>query len=171
MAKVNDCTELQDEFWESPEIDELFSQVVLPDDVVGMPELDDSLPSSPVHYPVPQLEDSGPASSPISRFGRPVTESQITAAQKASVPSNTKKSTNWAVNVWKEWSKYREQTCSTPEEHPPHILTCQVNELNNWLCRFVLKVRRKDGKPYPPNILHQLYAVRFYVTFATSIHT
>ena len=162
MANVSDCAELQDEFWESPEIDELFSQVLLPDDVVGMPELADSLlPThsaieSAVYYAGPQLEDSGPARTPRSRFGRPVTESQITATQKASVPFNTKKNTNWGVNVWKDWSKYREQTCSAPEEHPPHILTCQVSELNNWLCRFVLEVRRKDGKPYPPNTLHQL---------------
>ena len=85
-----------------------------------------------------------------------MTESQITAAQKDSVPVNTKKSTNWAVNVWRDWSEYRKQTCSAPNEHPPHILTCQVSELNNWLCRFVLEVRRKDGKPYPPSTLHQL---------------
>ena len=85
-----------------------------------------------------------------SRFGRPVTESQITAAQKDS------KSTNWAVNVWRDWSEYRKQTWSAPDGHPPHILTCQVSEPNNWLCRFVLEVRRKVGKPYPPSTLHQL---------------
>ena len=147
MATVSDCAELQDDFWQSPEIDELFSQVLLPDDVVGMPELADSLlPThsaieSAVYYAGPQLEDSGPARTPRSRFGRPVTESQITAMQKASVPFNTKKNTNWGVNVWKDWSKYREQTCSAPEEHPPHILTCQVSELNN----LALSVRPRSS--------------------------
>ena len=116
----------------SSEIDELFSQVLLPGDVVGMPELDDSLPpthsamESAVYYAGPQLEVSGPAGSLESRFGHPVTESQITAVQKASVPFNTRKSTNWAVNVWKDWLKYWKQTSSAPEEHPPHILTCQL---------------------------------------------
>ena len=105
MATVGDCAELEDEFWESPEIDKLFSQVLLPDDVVGMQELDDPLPrahsvmKSTVYYASPQLEDSGPANSPKSHFGCPVTELQIAVAQKASVPFNTKKSTNWAVNV------------------------------------------------------------------------
>ena len=85
-----------------------------------------------------------------------MTESQISAAQNASIPINIKKSTNWAVIVWRDWSKYRKQTCSAPDEHPPHILTCQVSELNNWLCRFVLEIRCKNGKPYPVCTLHQL---------------
>ena len=64
-----------------------------------MPELHDFLPSSAVYYAGPPLEDNRPASSPRSRFGCPVTKLQITAAQKASVPFNTKQSTNWPVNV------------------------------------------------------------------------
>ena len=32
----------------------------------------------------------------------------------------------------------------------------QLSELNDWLCRFVVEVRRKDGKHYPPNTVHQL---------------
>jgi len=43
-----------------------------------------------------------------------------------------------------------------PGECPPHLLTCQPSELNDWLCRLVLAVCCKDGKPYPPNTLHQL---------------
>ena len=97
IAYGSECAQLHNEFWESPEIDEQFSQVILPDNVVGMPELDESLPpthsgvESAVYYAGPQLEDSRFASSGKSRFGRPVTESQITAAQKASVPFNTKR--------------------------------------------------------------------------------
>ena len=32
----------------------------------------------------------------------------------------------------------------------------QVSELNMLLSRFVVEIRRKDGKHYPPDTLHQL---------------
>ena len=85
-----------------------------------------------------------------------MTDSQIVAAKKASVLANTRKSTNWGLNVWKDWVEYRKQTCSAPDERPLVILTCEVSELNRWLCRFVLEVRGTDRKPYPPDTLHQL---------------
>ena len=37
MANVNDCGELHDELWELSDIDELFAQVPLPDDVESLP--------------------------------------------------------------------------------------------------------------------------------------
>ena len=29
-------------------------------------------------------------------------------------------------------------------------------EMDFWLSRFILEIRRKDGKPYPPNSLYQI---------------
>ena len=29
-------------------------------------------------------------------------------------------------------------------------------ELDRWLSRFVLEIRRRDGKEYPPNTLYQI---------------
>ena len=87
MANVSDCGELHDELWELSDIDELFAQVPLPDDVINVPEVDDALTathsvveSAKVCHAGARTEDSAPAGSPESRFGRPVTESQITAA-------------------------------------------------------------------------------------------
>ncbi len=37
---------------------------------------------------------------------------------------------------------------------PPHLLICRSDELDHWLTRFVLEVRRQDGKPYPPSTLY-----------------
>ena len=31
-----------------------------------------------------------------------------------------------------------------------------VNQLQHWLCRFILEVRKKDGNPFPPNTLHHI---------------
>ena len=89
-----------------------------------------------------------------ARFGPRVTSSEIAALQQTAVPINTKKNTSWAVNVWDDWSAYRRQ--QDPTDCPPCLLTMQVSELNQWLCRFVVEVHRKDEKHYPPNTLHQL---------------
>ena len=126
------------------EIDELFSQIPLPQ------ELEDAA----LERPKRARSVTKPFTTEDDRFGPLVTQSQITAVQNSGVPVNTKKNTSWAVNVWTEWADYRRKRC--PTECPPHLLTIQACELNDWLCRFVLEVRRKDGKPYPPNTLHQL---------------
>ena len=81
MANVSDCGELHNELWKLLDMDELFARVPLPYDVlIDMPELDDALPAT--------------HSAVESSFGRPATESRITAEQKHSVPVNTKTSTN-----------------------------------------------------------------------------
>ena len=106
MANISDYGELHDELWESSDLDELFAQVPLPD----VPELDVALPA--IHSAVESAKvcyadpDSAPARGPECRFRRAVTESEISAVQNASVPVNTKKSTNWEVNVWRNWSEY-----------------------------------------------------------------
>jgi hypothetical protein len=101
------------------------------------------------------VENVQPAkTSDGSRFGPRVTASEIAALQETAVPANTKKNTSWAVNVWNEWSAYRRR--QDPSDFPPCLLTMQVSELNEWLSRLVVEVRRKDGKFYPPNTLHQL---------------
>ena len=61
------------------------------------------------------------------------------------------KNTSWAVNVWKQWSEHRRSV--SPTDWPPHPFVCSAWDLNQWLCRFVL---RKDGENYPPNTLYQL---------------
>ena len=101
---------------------------------------------------LPRIHGYGTRSS--SRFGPLVTESQVTALQKAAVPMNTKKNTNWACKVWSEWAANRKLEC--PTAWPPHLMIIKPCELNLWLSRFVLEVRRQDGQPYPPNTLHQL---------------
>lgn len=93
------------------------------------------------------------------RFRDPVNEKEIKSSQKAAVPKNTVKNTNWSTNVWKDWSKSRWARFPThPSECPPHlyILASNPDHLNHWMTRFVLEARRLDGKPYPPNTLHQL---------------
>ena len=136
---------------ELPEVDELFSQVPLPSDFdVGPPQ--DPSPSSSLLDSTPDIRERADAQA--SRFGPLVSASDIVSRQKASVPANTRKNSNWAMNVWRDWAEYRSK--QNPSDAPSYILTMGVNDVDKWLSRFVLEVRRKDGKVYPPNSLHQL---------------
>lgn len=47
------------------------------------------------------------------------------SVQKSSVPENTKKQTNWAVNIWKEWSDNRRKL--NVYDCPSHIYILATN--------------------------------------------
>ncbi|CAG2250785.1 unnamed protein product [Mytilus edulis] len=38
----------------------------------------------------------------------------------------------------------------------PELLQFTANDVNQWLSKFVIETRRKDGKPYPPKTLYLL---------------
>ena len=39
---------------------------------------------------------------------------------------------------------------------PPHLLLCTPQQLDYWISKFILEVRKADGSPYPPKSLHQI---------------
>lgn len=132
-------------------LDEIFSQVPNPGDIT-IPEPDST--SQP-----DRSEQNGDCISEATqslegRFGKLVDDTDIKAAQDMAVPANIKKSTSWSAKVWKDWSAHRR--AASPSDWPPHLLICTPWELNRWMSRFVLEVRRQDGKHYPPNTLYQL---------------
>lgn len=85
-------------------------------------------------------------------------DAAVKETQERVVPATTKKSTSWAVTVWTEWSKGRQEHFrNDPMEFPPHLMVCRKQEFDHWLSRFVVEARsQQDGKPYPPNTLYQL---------------
>ena len=61
-------------------------------------------------------------------------------------PTNTKRSTNWALGVFNGWRVAR---ISEYGSCPPSLLEKPiVDELNKWILRFVNEVRRQDGEYY-----------------------
>ncbi len=87
-----------------------------------------------------------------SRFTAPLTEADVHAAQACATPKNTLRNTTWAVNIWKGWTSHHRQICS-PLDCPPHLLLCTVGQLDLWLSKFILQIRKKDGQHYPPQTL------------------
>ena len=106
-----------------PDVDELFSQVPFPSEFdISLAE-DSSTPVS--------LGNHNGADN--SRFAPIVSDSEVAARQRASVPVNTRKNSNWAFNVWREYRQKRD-----PSDAPRYLLTMGVDEINKWLSRFVL---------------------------------
>lgn len=87
----------------------------------------------------------------------PITNSAVHDAARSSVPKATEKATNWTLNLWKEWQQNRKDNGTDYPLTAPHLLTEIL--LNEWMCKFILEVRRKDGAEYPPNSLYQIASV------------
>ena len=65
--------------------------------------------------------------------------------------------TKWAVSVWKEWAVNRNLRLLHGEmPFSSDIEQLSDEEIDFWLCRFVLEICRKDGNNYPPNSLYQI---------------
>ena len=88
------------------------------------------------------------------------TSTQIQQMREEAVPVKTKQATSWSTSVWQEWCLWRQSQTMTDEERnfPLHkdisCMTCA--SMNFWLCRFVMEVRRRDKRPYPPTSLYQI---------------
>lgn len=72
-------------------------------------------------------------------------------------------STAWSIRTWVEWAEERKITTSTDNSDLYKVVNTDVknlsdSELNYWLSKFVVEVRKKNplGEPYPPNSLYQL---------------
>ena len=89
-----------------------------------------------------------------TRFRKPISDADIASAQESSVPKATEKQTEWSIKLWKSWSSNRKSLGAEFPDRPPHLLSLEA--LNQWLCKFILEVRRKDGKEYPPITLYQI---------------
>ena len=69
--------------------------------------------------PNPSLQQS-------SRFTVPNSDEEVTAALAGAVPKNTQRTTNWTLNIWKQWT-YRMQVCH-PHNCRPHLYLCTNSE-------------------------------------------
>ena len=59
----------------------------------------------------------------------------------------------YCVNLWDAWTRYRLETTGATIKPLSEL---NHKELQHWLTRFVLEVRKKDGSQFPPNSLHHI---------------
>ena len=72
--------------------------------------------------------------SPPKRFAVPVSDDDVKVAQASAVPRNTKKCTNWVVNVWADWRANHCKITKSPLELPPHLLVCSARCVDEQVC-------------------------------------
>jgi len=95
-------------------------------------------------------------STETSRFCSPITDEDLMTKISNRVPKKTQQSNNWSLRFYQEWARHRNahpDTVISGRNVPEELISATNEDLNYWLSRFIMEVRRKDGTPYPPNTL------------------
>ena len=93
-----------------------------------------------------------------------VCDNEVEKRRESRIPANTKVNTSWAVRCWEEWAvecNVKVKKNSSKEKYyevNPDIKKVANEQLDYWLGKFVLEIRKKKepGSVYPPNTLYQM---------------
>ncbi|CAC5376001.1 unnamed protein product [Mytilus coruscus] len=91
-------------------------------------------------------------SSHSSRYSF-IDDASVGTLIKSTESKNTRKNTNWSIESFNDLRGERmmKTNCAIPE-----LLNFTAMDINQWLSKFAIETRRKDGKPYPPRTLYIL---------------
>ena len=90
--------------------------------------------------------------------GKHFVSHQMAVISKRLIPPNI---SSWAMSCFQEWksARNRKSTEEDKRQCPEDLLeNPNINELNYWIPRLVVKVWNKKGEPYPPRTIHQILA-------------
>ena len=104
----------------------------------------------PPSSPAPMMSPTPSRSRP---FAPPKTEKEIEDARMRGVSQKTQQDTNYCMRLWSEWRAHHQKVAHVSI---PPITEQSQSELQHWLSRFILEVRRKDGSEFPANTLHHV---------------
>lgn len=90
---------------------------------------------------------------PTRPFATPLTDEEVEEKRRDNIPKKTQQDTEYCLRLWNEWRSYRQSKTS---QNIPQLEEMTKKDLDYWLSRFVLEVRKKDAKEFPPNSLHHL---------------
>ncbi|XP_061193004.1 uncharacterized protein LOC133201228 [Saccostrea echinata] len=116
----------------------------------GSFNLDTVDPVADISDPKPRPVKSEPGDNG-ERFGKPVTDDEISKLIASNENANTKKNTTWALKVFEEW--WEKRNGNSVDEIPLLYLMTE-EQLNFYLGRFIVETLRKDGIEYPPRSLY-----------------
>jgi len=85
-----------------------------------------------------------------------VDDEELQKRKASQIPQNTWTNTSWAVRLWFEWAEERNDLIeiigdskTIPQVDPVILNIIDKGELNYWLSKFVVEVRKKKD---PGNI-------------------
>ena len=91
------------------------------------------------------------------RFSKQFFDEELKDKLMEGIPKKTKYNNNWSVNIWREWARQRNKLPETAQEKyqkvPEKLEKVTFAELEFWLSRFIVEVRKKDGTLYPSRTL------------------
>ena len=100
------------------------------------------------------------------RFAEPVADGEVEERSRAGIPKNTQRRNKWAVNTWIKWSIARNNRRIVEEDD--NVMSDKFtkilisldhmpdDQLNYWVAKFILEVRKEDGSMYPPKTVFAL---------------
>ena len=98
----------------------------------------------------------------IGRFAPLVSDDAVANLSEQRVPKNTRKVMNWSISAFKAWRVARNKQIIVIEKSEDNTVPWKDlhaftnDELNYFLPRFVMEVRKQNGERYPPNSLWQM---------------
>ena len=98
--------------------------------------------------------NSTPANS--SRFNFSLTDDDFEELQAGYTPKTTARNNGWCVKAFNSWAEERNSAFSDSQVPADLLKGNDLVSLAEWLGRFVVEVRRKDGRAYPPKTLQLL---------------
>ena len=132
------------------------SDLLSEDDLLSFTTSDSELNSTHSSTPVsaPAHTAAAPSSAaPSQRFAAPISDEEIETRRRAAVPKSTHNDTQYCIRVWAQWQNNRIETTNSTI---PSLSSINPDELEYWLTRFVLEVRKQDHTEYPPATIHHL---------------
>ncbi|XP_065902920.1 zinc finger MYM-type protein 2-like [Dysidea avara] len=104
------------------------------------------------------IAESTSGSSKVSskaarKFAKPVTKEDIATTMQSAIPKKTQRDNKYCYTLWKEWVTHRAMATG---EVIPLLCNITAEELQHWLCSFVLEVRKKNGDVFIPDTLYHI---------------
>ncbi|XP_045169549.2 uncharacterized protein LOC123532227 [Mercenaria mercenaria] len=101
---------------------------------------------------VVKSEEPDRDSSLTDRFATETTCEDANALINELKSKNTVRNTKWAYTVFESWRDTRNKS----GHEIPELSNMTVDDMNTYLCRFVMETRKRDGTKYPPNSLYHI---------------
>ena len=136
------------------EIDGLLSQALDAFEASQVQETESHVDTvTPTSTPAASSSSLRGSACPKRCFAEPKSEEEIAEARAKRIPLKTQQDTKYCMRLWEDWVDHRS---STTGKNIAPLVQLSTPELQHWLTRFILEVRKKNGDEFPPNTLHHI---------------
>ena len=87
--------------------------------------------------------------SVVRNFGKPVSSKDISEVVQKAIPHKTQQDNKYCANMWNEWVIYQAKTTGVVI---PYLKDIKVEELQHWICSFLLEIRKKIAMHLYPTL-------------------